>query len=48
MYGIPVNFKAFDKESNFVGSNSLGEEIIKGVPLDMGLNPIMAFKSFNL
>ena len=46
MYGIPVEVEAFDIKSNLIGSNSL-EEIITGDPVIIGLNPNMAFKSFN-
>ena len=46
-YGIPVEVEAFDMESNLVGSNQL-EDIITGDPVIIGLNPNMAFKSFNL
>ena len=46
-YGIPVEVEAFDMESNLVGSNSL-EDIVTGDPVIIGLNPNMAFKSFNL
>ena len=47
MYGIPVEVEAFDIESNLIGSNS-SEEIVTGDPVIIGLNPNMAFKSFNL
>ena len=46
-YGIPVEVEAFDMESNLVGSNPL-EDIVTGDPVIVGLNPNMAFKSFNL
>ena len=46
-YGIPIEVEAFDMESNLVGSISL-EEIVTGVPVIIGLNPNMAFKSLNL
>ena len=46
-YGIPVEVEAFDMESNLVGSNLL-EDIVTGDPVIIGLNPNMAFKSFNL
>ena len=54
--GIPIEVEAFDIESNLVGSNSSDKgppgprtvEIITGDPVIIGLNPNMAFKSFNL
>ena len=46
-YGIPVEVEAFDMESNLVGSNPL-EDIITGDPVIIGVNPNIAFKSFNL
>ena len=46
-YGIPVEVEAFDIESNLIGSIP-SEDIITGVPVIIGLNPNMAFKSFNL
>ena len=46
-YGIPVEVEAFDMESNLVGSNPL-EDIVTGDPVIIGLNPNIAFKSFNL
>ena len=47
MYGIPVKVEAFQIESNIVGSIPL-EDIVTGDPVIIGLNPNMAFKSFNL
>ena len=46
-YGIPVEVEAFDMESNLVGSNPL-EDIVTEDAVTIGLNPSMAFKSFNL
>ena len=46
-YGIPVLVEAFDIESNLIGTNLL-EGIITKDPVMIGLNPNMAFKSFNL
>ena len=46
-YGIPVEVEAFDMESNLVGSNPL-ENIVTEDPVIIGLNPNIAFKSFNL
>ena len=46
-YGIPVEVEAFDMEPNLVGSNPL-EDIVTEDPVIIGLNPNMAFKSFNL
>ena len=46
-YGIPVEAEAFDMESNLIGSPPL-EDIITGDPVIIGLNPNMAFKSFDL
>ena len=46
-YGIPVEVEAFDMELNLVDSNPL-EHIVTGDPVNIGLNPNMAFKSFNL
>ena len=46
-YGIPVEVEAFDMELNLVGSNPL-EDIVTEDPVIIGLNPNMAFKSFNL
>ena len=46
-YGIPVKVEAFDMESNLIGSNPL-EDIITEDPVIIGLNPNMAYKSFNL
>ena len=46
-YGIPVEVEAFDMESNLVGS-APSEDIVTGDPVIIGLNPNIAFKSFNL
>ena len=46
-YGIPVEVEAFDMESNLIGSAPL-EDIVTEDPVIIGLNPNMAFKSFNL
>ena len=46
-YGIPVEVEAFDMESNLIGSNPL-EDVVTGDPVIIGLNPNIAFKSFNL
>ena len=46
-YGIPVEVESFDMESNLVGSNPL-EDIATEDPVTIGLNPNIAFKSFNL
>ena len=47
MYGIPVEVKAFDIESNLIGFVP-SEDIVTGDPVTKGLNPNMAFKSLNL
>ena len=46
-YGIPVEVEAFDMESNLVGSVP-SEDIVTGDLVIIGLNPNIAFKSFNL
>ena len=46
-YGIPVEVEAFDMESNLAGSVP-SEDIVTGDPVTIGLNPNIAFKSFNL
>ena len=47
MYGIPLEVEAFDKESNLIGFVP-SEDIITGDSVIIGLNPNIAFKSFNL
>ena len=46
-YGIPVEVEAFDIESNLVVS-APSEDMVTGDPVIIGLNPNIAFKSFNL
>ena len=46
-YGIPVEVEVFDMEPNLVGSVP-SEDIVTGDPVIIGLNPNIAFKSFNL
>ena len=46
-HGLPVEVEAFDMESNLVGSVP-SEDIVTGDPVIIGLNPNVAFKSFNL
>ena len=46
-YGSPVEVEAFDMESNLVGS-APSEDIVTGDLVIIGLNPNIAFKSFNL
>ena len=46
-HGIPVEVEAFDMESNLIGSVP-SEDIVTGDPVIIGLNPNIAFKSFNL
>ena len=46
-YGIPVDVEALEMKSNVIGS-SPALDIVIGEPRTIGLNPNIAFSSFNL